>query len=157
MMTIKDFSTMLKKTPSDVKKFIDDMAPRIAGQIAIQHAKQNFQQESFEGQKWKEVNRRIPSTATYRSALKNHKARTNRKILTGDSGDLRRSIKADYEKNEVRIYSDKVYARVHNEGLPAGRGKGFTMPKRQFIGSSKELENKVKKTIQREFKRLFKQ
>jgi phage gpG-like protein len=29
------------------------------------------------------------------------------------------------------------YAEVHNAGLRAGRGKGFVMPKRRFIGDHK--------------------
>jgi len=37
------------------------------------------------------------------------------------------------------------YERVHNEGLKAGRGQGFTMPKRQFIGVSAVLEARIQK------------
>jgi len=37
---------------------------------------------------------------------------------------------------EIWFRSLAEYAKVHNEGLRAGRGKGFVMPKRQFIGKS---------------------
>ena len=39
------------------------------------------------------------------------------------------------------------YAKRHNEGLK--------MPKRQFIGNSKQLEGKALKSIQRIFKKIW--
>jgi phage gpG-like protein len=47
------------------------------------------------------------------------------------------------------------YARVHNEGLRAGRGRGFQMPRRQFIGESKELTKKVEDIIENEIGRIL--
>lgn len=45
----------------------------------------------------------------------------------------------------------KEYARVHNEGLKAGRGEGFKMPKRQFVGESKVLTDRITKKVQKLF------
>ena len=47
------------------------------------------------------------------------------------------------------------YAIVHNEGLRAGRGKGFKMPKRQFIGESAVLNNKISLIIDEELTKIL--
>jgi phage gpG-like protein len=38
----------------------------------------------------------------------------------------------------VTVGTEVPYAAIHNEGLRAGRGKGFKMPKRQFMGERVE-------------------
>jgi len=55
----------------------------------------------------------------------------------------------------VRIINEVPYAAVHNEGLRAGRGKGFTMPKRQFIGKSAELEVKATNIMDSELRKIL--
>ena len=59
------------------------------------------------------------------------------------SGTLRRAVvNSLQEANFKRIHfevKDVVYAKVHNEGLRAGRGLGFQMPKRQFMGQTRKL------------------
>ncbi len=75
--------------------------------------------------------------------------RAGRNILV-KSGDLRRSIQVrGYSKTKLSIIiaTDLKYASVHNFGERAGRGKGFKMPKREFIGDSYNLNEKVKKII----------
>lgn len=81
----------------------------------------------------------------------------NRAILV-KSGALRRSLKIlNGGKYSVYITSNLPYANVHNEGLRAGRGKGFIMPKRKFVGDSHNLmriiERKLLKRIDFVFKR----
>tara|TARA_R100000951_G_scaffold40148_1_gene34036 strand:- start:753 stop:1205 length:453 start_codon:yes stop_codon:yes gene_type:complete len=49
----------------------------------------------------------------------------------------------------------KDYASVHNYGLKAGRGKGFIMPKRQFMGESKTLNKKINRLIKRRIKKIL--
>lgn len=83
-------------------------------------------------------------------------ARFSRPILTGDTGDLGRSINVSYSKGQVTVFSDTIYAKVHNEGLRAGRGKGFIMPQRQFLGPSEALEQDIKQQILQQFQNLFK-
>jgi len=62
------------------------------------------------------------------------------------TGRLKRSVQVVRRTlTSVTIGSsgDLPYAVVHNDGLRAGRGRGFKMPKRQFIGDSKQLERKL--------------
>lgn len=40
-----------------------------------------------------------------------------------------------------------AYMRVHNEGGKAGRGTGFQMPKRQYVGPSAHLEARIQAKI----------
>tara|TARA_R110000868_G_scaffold410838_1_gene700422 strand:+ start:1387 stop:1908 length:522 start_codon:yes stop_codon:yes gene_type:complete len=71
-------------------------------------------------------------------------------ILVGKGHYLRDSIrvariggKGFLIVSDLGLGSSKDYAPVHNFGLRAGRGRGFKMPKRQFIGKSKVLEEKL--------------
>ena len=48
-----------------------------------------------------------------------------------------------------------AYAGVHNSGGRAGRGRGFQMPKRQFIGRSKKLDDKITRLISRRISKIF--
>lgn len=75
------------------------------------------------------------------------------------SGKLRRDIKqrmATFHNIEVGTSNITIdYADVHNSGLRSGRGKGFTMPKREFIGKSKQLEAQNIKIINNGLKDLL--
>jgi len=114
----------MKQELRGVKQLFQEL-PDVAGQIAVNNAHDSFEKEQFQDKgksgKW----------ATRKKAPDKTKSQKN--ILVG-SGDLRASIDYDTGINEVAVGSDKVYAKVHNEGGKAGRGTGFTMPKRQFMG-----------------------
>lgn len=72
------------------------------------------------------------------------------------SGLLRRSI---IVRNQglfrAVISSNLPYAAVHNDGLRSGRGKGFIMPKRQFIGNSSALNRKIITKFQSRIDKIF--
>jgi phage gpG-like protein len=51
--------------------------------------------------------------------------------------------------------TDKVYAQVHNEGGRAGRGKGFIMVKREFMGPSEKLDQNIEAKLTREMDKFF--
>lgn len=99
-------------------------------------------------------------TVTKWTPRKKADKRAGRAILV-KSGDLRRSIRFDtVNKNNlsVRIASDLPYAKIHNDGLMGNAwGKApFKMPKRQFIGDSWNLNEKVKKIIVTNLNKAFK-
>jgi phage gpG-like protein len=135
-ITVKDFIEKIKK----MQHFLNTQVFEVVGNEAVSHYKKSFQNEGFTDRnlkKWKEVKRRINPRNPAAAAA-------TRPILTGRSGELGDSIKwRRGGGRRVIISSDKVYARVHNEGLRAGRGKGFKMPKRQIIGKSAELVKKI--------------
>jgi phage gpG-like protein len=77
--------------------------------------------------------------------------RAGRAILV-KTGDLRRSIirnPANRAALSVKISTDLVYAARHNDGL-----KG--MPKRQFMGDSYNLNERIKKIIVKRLDKTFK-
>lgn len=164
-MSPEQFQQELNRLEKEFKELFEKYAPTIAGKTAVSYFKKNFQNEAWGRVKWTEVQRRTPGTATYKSASKHHPARTTRKILTGDTGDLGRSIEIKSVSNgQVVIWtapsafgSKEPYGRVHNEGLRAGRGKGFIMPKRQFMGESEELNALIISEIERKLKEITRQ
>lgn len=87
------------------------------------------------------------------------KERSQRRGLLVKSGDMIASTTAERRGDEVVIGSDTVYAKVHNEGLRSGRGKGFTMPKRQFMPipgeSNKKLDDAMDKFMDSELDKIF--
>lgn len=109
----------------------------------------NFRKQGFEDK-----------TLTKWAARKREDKRAGRAILV-KSGDLRRSIRFDnVNKNNlsVRIATDLPYAKIHNDGL-TGNAWGkvpFKMPKRQFIGDSYQLNEKIKKVIVTNLNKAFK-
>lgn len=143
-MTKEEFIKHLQNLQIEFNEYVSKSAPTIAGKVAVRHFKQSFQDEAWNRVKWKEVKRR--------SNYKNKKiAGASRKILTGQTGDLGRSIEVkDIKNGTVTIWTDpnsfnskEPYGRVHNEGLRAGRGKGFIMPKRQFMELTNSLKTKL--------------
>lgn len=149
-MTPIQLKELLAKQTKEVQHAINSQLPLRIGKKAADLFAENFQNEGFAdaGTKpWKEVKRR--------QNPKVKGANASRKILTGRTGDLGRSIKYELSaQGEVTIYSDIVYADVHNEGLRAGRGKGFTMPQRQFMGDSKELDAIIAQEIENTLKKI---
>ena len=84
---------------------------------------------------------------------------TTRAILVKE-GDLRRSIirnPANRAALSIKISTNLDYAKIHNDGL-MGKAFGkhpFKMPKRQFMGDSYNLNEKVKAVIVKRLDKIF--
>lgn len=77
------------------------------------------------------------------------KAEKPRRALLVKTGTLKgHALKGRVAGDAVEFVFPLEYERVHNEGLRAGRGKGFKMPKRQFVGESQVLTDRIKKKAQ---------
>jgi phage gpG-like protein len=138
--------------------------PKILGNMAKRHFRQNFINEGFTdtvNEKWKEVQRRIPGTRAYKYPKKKGLSRRRRGILRGKgSGVLMRSVDVQRASFDAIVVGTKgvEYAAIHNDGLMGnafGKYK-FKMPKRQFIGNSKQLERAIEKRIVKELDKVFK-
>ncbi|NJM14028.1 MAG: phage virion morphogenesis protein [Bacteroidales bacterium] len=147
----KHFSAELMRNSRQVAKYIAQDLPRHVAKIAVDHFKVNFNRQGFVNgglQKWQEVKRR--------QAPKAKGVAGRRKILHGETQELRNSLQGTPGNKMVTISSDKVYAGVHNEGLQAGSKKSrFTMPKRQFMGQSRELDNEILKRLNSDITRII--
>ena len=161
-MTPEEFQTRIKEMREQFGELFDRYGLTIVGNVAVSWFKKNFQNQAWGRVKWKEVQRREPGSKAYKYNAKHHPARTTRMILTGDTGDLGRSIEikqAAYgtvasRTNPSAFGSKEPYGRVHNEGLRAGRGKGFTMPRRQFMGENPELDDLIVKKLEEKLKQI---
>lgn len=136
-----------KKIVKDMEKVaseIKDMVT-IMGVYAINHYKESFRNEGFTDDSLVRWQKR-----------KRVRSGEGRAILT-QTGRLRRSLVAKkLGRYAVRINSNVHYANVHNEGLKSGRGKGFKMPKRQFVGYSGVLARKIEKKLDSKIRNIFK-
>jgi len=119
-----------------------------AANEAVNHFKANFKLGGFMDrslEKWK--------------PRKNNKDKGRGILIGKGSGRLKRSIKRSSLSATRTIIgvsgTPTKYASVHNFGLRAGRGKGFIMPKRQFMGESKVLSKKISRLIERRLKKIL--
>ena len=148
-----EFSEHLLNISHEAERYISEEAPTVMGKIAVDHFKEGFQNEGFTDsgfEPWQEVKRRMDPLVTG--------AKATRAILTGDTGDLGESINyGNPGQGEVTIYSDKAYAEAHNKGTNnAGRNRNVFIPKRQFIGDSVQLNQKITDELRRKIGHLFK-
>lgn len=157
-MADSELGIQLKHLEARLRHTLSSDVPRIAGKVAVDFFKQSFLQEGFMDtglQRWPEVKRRQDPRV--------RGARATRRILTGDTGDLGESltyrirtpsevvVKAEaYSKNGFN------YAPVHNSGATdAGRHRNVVIPKRQFMGPSKTLDNLIMEEIDRKVRSVL--
>lgn len=164
-MTPEEFTQLLQQNAEQIQDFIDNTFPYLAGDIAVNHFKENFDKEGFvdNGLKpWPEVERRKTESPWYGFAPQNKKQFSQTRAadpILKDSNELFEATYYDVTgKGEVAVINDKPYAQVHNEGGTAyifGK-KAFQMPQRKFIGHSKELDDKIEDMTVDEIDRLLK-
>jgi phage gpG-like protein len=162
-MSPEQFEKYLASMQIKLEKSIPKIAKKAAEDVVLLF-KENFLEEGFFGDRWAEVERRkneknyrIISRGKRKGEKKYKNNRLGAKILT-QSGNLRSSIKVDDNivDNTATIYSDAEYSKAHNEGTTtAGRNRNVTIPKRQFIGNSKEVEEAIEKRINEELEKIF--
>lgn len=153
------------KTVAATKAFIRHDAPRIIKTEALNAIQDAFSKQGFTDitlKKWdkRKVPKRKGKPITGK-ALEKWKAKNEgRAILIGHQADtkgghMKDSFSGKATPEKVTIFSDKVYAEVHNDGLQAGRPPGFQMPERRMIGTSEKVEKKMIDKIKKELhKRL---
>ena len=126
-------------------KKVKDSLPIILGNEALNFFLKSFDNGGFTDaslQKWDKRKAGAP--------------RNNGRALLIDTGDLRRSIKVSYIGGKAIISSDLIYASVINYGLRSGRGAGFMMPQRKFVGRSAMLQAEMKLKIIKKISGIFK-
>lgn len=111
----------------------------------------NFQRQGFNGEKWKEVQRRQKGTKAYKYPKKKGLSRRTKPILIM-SGAMRRKtstmIRQIMGRGKIRLVLDLEYAAVHNEGTDR-------VPQRQFIGQTPELTRKQRAAAVKRIDRIW--
>ena len=111
-----------------------------------------FRKGGFDGKAWAEVERRKPGTPEYMYPKNSGLARRKRGILIGSTRDLIDSMRHSIREvnwEQIVLGTDVPYAAYHNEGTSR-------LPKRQFIGDSQELKEKINKQITEALNKVFK-
>lgn len=156
------------------KNYLRDSVPLVIGTEAVRFFKEAFRKGGL-NKKWEP--RKIPRMGST----------GNQNVLIKDE-HLMDSIDYRIEGRNVVIYSDLVYAQIHNEGgtIPVtppmkkyfwakyyeadeagledvaelwkacALAKEITIPQRQFIGNSPELDKKIIDKIIRDLDKIFK-
>lgn len=155
-MTPEELTKQLENIPITLEKWVNDDAPIIVGKIASDFFTENFDRQGFLNNglhKWDDVKRR--QRASTKGAAKGWA------ILTGGTGNLKRGNSYIAGIGQVVIYNDArspsgfAYGIVHNRGVNnAGRSRNVTIPKRQFMGDSKELGDLINAEIERKLNEL---
>jgi phage gpG-like protein len=122
---------------ANMGKFKSDV-PRVIGNLMLNYYKDSFQNASFGGSRWKEVNRRIKGTPEYKYPKNRGLGRRTSNILVR-TGALRRAVDGSLEIvswDKIRFNVKNDYAAYHNEGTK-------NIPKRQFMGYPDDLKTMV--------------
>ena len=146
----KDFDRLFKESINNMPKEI--------GRMAVTHFKHGFDtgggqtDDSIGG--WKE---RKKSNIFAKNDKRRGWVKGAEKPILYDTGALKRSIRLGIaSRNMIRIYAKGiVYGRIHNDGLEGNAfGHRFKMPKRNFLGHSKKLDEKIIYYINTELRKL---
>ncbi len=156
---IKGADELIRKL-KEAERYIKNDIPRIIGNEAVSHFKKSFLNEGFTDS----------NTSKWAPRAKKRKGGTNSQKVLNKSGELGDAFDYKIEGNTIIITNDKPYAKVHNEGfdgtqaVPDHERKGkpvkahsrhMKMPKRQFMGNSQALNEKIETEITKDLTKIL--
>ena len=147
-MTPEEFEKEINRHAAQITEAVNRTIPVKVGVAAEKFVKNNFRQGGF-------VNNGLQPWTPAKRIGKIKGARSQYKTLMSGRNHLFNSTGHRVEPATAIVYNDCEYADVHNSGLKAGRGAGFSMPKRQFIGESAELDKQVEQIIDTEISKII--
>lgn len=138
---------MIPKEKLDGLRIDMQAIAELAAATGVSYFKETFRKKAFDGKPWA-------------PAKIDQAGKRRRGSLMVDSAALMHSVRIA-ETSQGRVVwaagNEKVpYAQVHNEGGRAGRGAGFDMPQRQFMGDAEELKANIDKRLQAYLRGVFK-
>lgn len=143
-----------RQMASDLEKIPGELAGEAESKLG-EIVSESFQTEKYQGnvasKKWD--GRKKPDKG-------DKTARNERRSLLVKDGDLVGSFETFRLDTSAGVRTDVPYAPVHNEGLQAGRGKGFKMPQRKFMPEpgeeSPELSQHLEKVADEKMNKILK-
>jgi phage gpG-like protein len=139
--------SFFKGIQNDLSHLKVEVAQKVVAVELENFVTENFEKQGFQGanfQAW--AKRKTPDPKN-----------GSRAILVKSTALRDAATVAKVRNNIVTVNIPLDYAQVHNEGGKAGRGAGFTMPKRQFIGESdiltKRFNEKAKRLMDAKFRK----
>lgn len=115
-------------------------APKVLGNEGQKHFQENFNTQSLEGQKWKEVKRRVAGTFAYKYPKKKYLARRTNPILVGRTRRLKNALNRTFKSgmNSRLVWRvDLPYAKAQNNG-------NNKLPARTFMKLTPKLIKRLK-------------
>ena len=123
--------------------------PRVLANETKNYFVGEFNKQQWDGKRWLDPKRKQKTTGSSR----------NKSATLVQSGTLRRAVINSLQQATFKLIhfevKDVAYAKVHNEGLRAGRGIGFQMPKRQFMGQTKKLGEIQRRVIDKTIDKIW--
>lgn len=165
MADFNDFEKDIQRQTKELQEFMDNDLLEIIEVEGLNHFEESFDNEGFTDsslKKWKprktkdkkgrDITRYRTNKVGKKGSLNSYgRKNEGRAILTGHNtggNKLRNSLKGNKISGGVKFSTDKEYAQAHNEG------EG-NMPKRQFIGPSKQLDQKIIKKVDNTLDKIF--
>jgi phage gpG-like protein len=140
------------ETPAEFFRRLQASIPQLEEQIAndiIEVEAERFHEKNFRDEGF--------TDAGFKpwQPLKPTKKNQGKAILVDTSLMKGHALKGTTRGKQVDFTFPLAYMRVHNEGGKAGRGAGFTMPKRQYVGPSQYLEARIQQKVLQLLKQKF--
>lgn len=149
-MTPQQFQRQLQRHQQQLQQAFSRTLPVKVGVAAEQHFRDNFRKGGF-------VNGGLHRWKPSKRIGKQKGAAGQYKTLLSSRNHLYNSVKHRWVPYTAIVETNVPYAAAHNEGTNnAGRGHHTHIPKRQFIGDSRELTDKAKVIILKEVNRILK-
>ena len=141
---------------------LQKMKPKLTQEIAAiaqSSFVKNFNDESFFGKKWQQVQRRIEGKKAYKYQKTKMLSRRVKPILVG-RGNLKREVNSSIKETSWDLIRLGVDVSSYNKGgynYAAAQNEGTAnIPQREFMGNSPILEKKIKDKIKKSISDIFK-
>lgn len=170
-MNAEEIRVSIENVESEIKKQIMDDMPRLIGNAAVSMVNQNFRDAGWRDgglKPWKKTKRQMGkgkgSQYLPLHSSREHLSRSTQYKKTGP-GEVTISNPVPYASIHNDGFEGNVNVKAHKRTISKGKNKGnkysvrafsrrMYIPQRQFMGESRELNEKIENIIRNTFKNI---
>lgn len=170
-MNAEEIRVSIENVESEIKKQIMDDMPRLIGNAAVSMVNQNFRDAGWRDgglKPWKKTKRQMGkgkgSQYLPLHSSREHLSRSTQYKKTGP-GEVTISNPVPYASVHNDGFEGNVNVKAHKRTISKGKNKGdkysvrafsrrMYIPQRQFMGESRELNEKIENIIRNTFKNI---
>lgn len=170
-MNAEEIRVSIENVESEIKKQIMDDMPRLIGNVAVSMVNQNFRDAGWRDgglKPWKKTKRQMGkgkgSQYLALHSSREHLSRSTQYKKTGP-GEVTISNPVPYASVHNDGFEGNVNVKAHKRTISKGKNKGnkysvrafsrrMYIPQRQFMGESRELNEKIENIIRNTFKNI---
>lgn len=170
-MNAEEIRVSIENVESEIKKQIMDDMPRLIGNAAVSMVNQNFRDAGWRDgglKPWKKTKRQMGkgkgSQYLPLHSSREHLSRSTQYKKTGP-GEVTISNPVPYASVHNDGFEGNVNIKAHKRTISKGKNKGnkysvrafsrrMYIPQRQFMGESRELNEKIENIIRNTFKNI---